>query len=391
LRVVFVSIILSFLISCEKIESYTLDTIIFPDLSGTLNIYNGTFSPGEEIIIEAYPNEYYEFVSWGGSVSGEDSKISIIMNENKLIYAEFKLKDSDGDGINDDIDRCNDTPAGLLVNNFGCSSLQADYDKDGIINELDICPNTPYSTSVSSNGCPLIYLDENGVTLRATPEAVDSIGKTVKFKGNNVEIIRDWEHIKSLNPGSYKSTNKLVTTFLEETNVLCALPCQINDNFDMAVWDVSNVKTMYFTFWNLNGFNQDISIWDVSKVEDMEGLFFHSYNLNVDVSSWDVSSVKSMKRMFRGAYNSNPDVSLWDVSNVLNMLEMFYETDINQDLKQWNVKSTTNMEKMFYGAKFFNQDLSNWNVDNVENCDSFYEGADAWVLPKPNFLKCNPN
>ncbi len=391
MRVVFISIILSFLISCEKIDSYTLDTIIFPDLSGTLNIYNGTFSPGEEIIIEAYPNEYYEFVSWGGSVSGEDSKISIVMNENKLIYAEFKLKDSDGDGINDAIDRRNDTPAGLLVNNFGCSSLQADYDKDGIINELDICPNTPYSTSVSSNGCPLIYLDENGVTLRATPEAVDSIGKTVKFKGNNVEIIRDWEHIKSLNPGSYKSTNKLVTTFLEETNVLCALPCQINDNFDMAVWDVSNVKTMYFTFWNLNGFNQDISIWDVSKVEDMEGLFFHSYNLNVDVSSWDVSSVKSMKRMFRGAYNSNPDVSLWDVSNVLNMLEMFYETDINQDLKQWNVKSTTNMEKMFYGAKFFNQDLSNWNVDNVENCDSFYEGADAWVLPKPNFLKCNPN
>ena len=49
------------------------------------------------------------------------------------------------------------------------------------------------------------------------------------------------------------------------------------------------------------------------------------------------------------------------------------------------------MEKMFYGAKYFNQDLSNWNVDNVENCDSFYEGAEAWVLPKPNFLKCDPN
>ena len=343
------------------------------------------------MIIEAYPNEYFEFVSWGGSVSGEDSKISLVMNENKLIYAEFKLKDSDGDGINDDIDRCNETPPGLLVNNFGCSSLQADYDKDGIINEIDICPNTPSLTSVSSNGCPLVYLDENGVTLRATNEAIDSIGKTVKFKGNNVKIIRDWEHIKSLNPSSYKSTNKLVTTFLEETNVLCALPCQINDNFDMRVWDVSNVKSMYFTFWNLNGFNQDISIWDVSSVEDMEGLFFHSYNLNVDLSSWNVSNVRSMKRMFRGAFYANPDVSLWDVSNVLNMQEMFYETDIDQDLKQWDVKNSTNMEKMFYGAKYFNQDLSNWNVDNVENCDSFYEGAEAWVLPKPNFLKCDPN
>jgi len=391
LRITIITISLLLIISCEKIDSYSLETVIFPDLSGTLNIYNGTFSPGEEVIIEAYPNENFEFVSWGGSELGNDPILTVVMNEDKLIYVEFKMKDSDGDGINDDIDKCNDTPPGQLVNNDGCSSLQADYDKDGIVNELDVCPNTPSLTSVSSNGCPLIFLDENGVTLKATDEAIDSIGKVVKFKGNNVEIIRDWDHIKSLNPSKYNSTNKLVTTFLEETNVLCALPCQINDNFDMKSWDVSNVKLMYFTFWNLNGFDQDISKWDVSSVEDMEGLFFHSYNLNVDISSWDVSSVRSMKRIFRGAFYANPDVSLWDVSNVLNMQEMFYGTDIDQDLKQWNVKNVTNMEKMFYEAKYFNQDLSNWNVDNVENCDDFYEGAEAWVLPKPNFLNCDPN
>ena len=46
----------------------------------------------------------------------------------------------------------------------------------------------------------------------------------------------------------------------------------------MSSWDLSNVKSMYFTFWNLMEFDQDISKWDVSSVEDMEGLFFHSYN-----------------------------------------------------------------------------------------------------------------
>ena len=95
--------------------------------------------------------------------------------------------------------------------------------------------------------------------------------------------------------------------------------------------------------------------------------------------------------MFRGAAYANPDPSLWDVSNVTDMQEMFYETDINQDLKQWNVENVTNMEKMFYNAKYFNQDLSNWNVDNVTECDNFYEGADSWLLPKPNFLKCDPD
>ena len=360
-------------------------------MSGTLNIYSGSFEGGESVTLEAYPNEFFEFISWSGSEVGNSPIITFTMNENKLIYAEFRKKDSDGDGISDDIDLCNDTPIGLLVNNEGCTSLQSDYDNDGVINEFDICPNTSPLTSVSSNGCPLIYLDENGITLKATEEAIDSIGKTVLFEGDSVIIIRDWNHLRSLNPPSYKEDKLIITTFLDKTDVICLTPCAINDNFIMSSWDLSNVKSMYFTFWNINGFDQDISEWDVSNVEDMEGLFFHSYNLNIDISSWNVSKVKNMKRMFRGAYFANPDVSLWNVSNVENMQEMFYETDLNQDLKQWDVEKVKNMEKMFYSAKYFNQDLSNWNVDNVDSCSSFNEKAESWQLPRPNFLNCDPD
>ena len=99
----------------------------------------------------------------------------------------------------------------------------------------------------------------------------------------------------------------------------------------------------------------------------------------------------SMKRMFRGAFYANPDVSQWDVSKVTNMLEMFHGTDIAQDLKNWNVSNVTNMEKMFYDAKSFNQDLSIWDVGNVTDCNSFYENAKSWSLPKPSFIKCNPD
>ena len=203
---------------------------------------------GEEIFLEATPNEYYEFIGWQGDVFSSEPTVIIIMDSDKTVFVEFRKKDSDGDGISDDIDKCNNTPPGILVNNEGCSSLQADYDKDGILNEFDICQNTPLNTSVSSVGCPLIYLDENGITLKATDEAIDSIGKVVFFEGDKIEIIRDWNHIKSLDPPSYNSNNKIVTTFLEETNVICATPCKINDNFDMSSWDLSNVKSMYFTF-----------------------------------------------------------------------------------------------------------------------------------------------
>ena len=233
IRVALLIIVFTFF-SCEKNDEYILETIIFPDLSGTLNIYSGVFGGGESITLEAYPNEFFEFISWSGSESSNSPIITFIMNENKLIYAEFRKKDSDGDGISDDIDLCNDTPLGLLVNNEGCTSLQSDYDNDGVINELDICPNTSTMTSVSNNGCPLIYLDENGVTLKATDEAIDSIGKTVLFEGDSVIIISDWNHMRSLIPSTYSSKKKLVTTFLEETKELCALPCQIDDNFDQS-------------------------------------------------------------------------------------------------------------------------------------------------------------
>lgn len=171
--------------------------MVFPEVGGTLNIYGGIFSEREEVILVATPNEFFEFVSWSGSEEGEDSILTFIMDDNKTIYAEFKKIDTDGDGYSDDIDLCNDTPPGIIVNNKGCPSMEADYDNDGIINENDICPNTPENTSVSTNGCPLIYLDENGVTLKATDEAIDSTGKIILFEGDEILIVKDWKDIRA--------------------------------------------------------------------------------------------------------------------------------------------------------------------------------------------------
>tara|TARA_Y100000817_G_scaffold109445_1_gene85637 strand:- start:317 stop:1414 length:1098 start_codon:yes stop_codon:yes gene_type:complete len=365
--------------------------MVFPEVGGTLNIYGGIFSEREEVILVATPNEFFEFESWSGSEEGEDSILTFIMDDNKTIYAEFKKIDTDGDGYSDDIDLCNDTPPGIIVNNKGCPSMEADYDNDGIINENDICSNTPENTSVSTNGCPLIYLDDNGVTLKATDEAIDSTGKIILFEGDEILIVKDWKDIRSLDPPNYEDDLIVVTTFLNRLEFFCSRPCTISDNFDLSSWDMSNVKSMYFTFWNTDGFDQDISKWDVSNVEDMEGLFFYTNNLNVDLSLWNVSKVKNMKMMFRDAFYANPNVTMWDVSNVVDMKEMFYGSDIDQNLKPWNVKKVLNMDMMFYGAKYFNQDLSIWEVDNVENCSNFFDGATKWDLPKPNFINCDPN
>lgn len=68
--------------------------------------------------------------------------------------------DSDGDGVNDDDDRCPNTPLGAAVDANGC---ELDDDGDGVVNSKDACPNTPAGASVDSRGCPAKDSDGDGV------------------------------------------------------------------------------------------------------------------------------------------------------------------------------------------------------------------------------------
>ena len=61
-------------------------------------------------------------------------------------------KDSDGDGVVDDLDRCPGTPSGVQVDTNGCP---LDSDRDGVYDYLDKCPGTPAGVKVDRDGCPL--------------------------------------------------------------------------------------------------------------------------------------------------------------------------------------------------------------------------------------------
>ncbi len=59
--------------------------------------------------------------------------------------------DSDGDGVNDDMDKCPDTPKGVSVDAMGCP---LDSDGDGVPDSMDKCPGTPAGVTVDTSGCP---------------------------------------------------------------------------------------------------------------------------------------------------------------------------------------------------------------------------------------------
>ncbi len=76
------------------------------------------------------------------------------------VDAEGCPLDSDKDGVFDGIDQCPDTPSGTRVDSKGCSQ---DSDGDGVADSADKCPNTPRGTKVGSDGCPADS-DGDGVT-----------------------------------------------------------------------------------------------------------------------------------------------------------------------------------------------------------------------------------
>jgi len=60
--------------------------------------------------------------------------------------------DTDGDGVLDGLDHCDNTVIGCTVDSVGCSK---DTDGDGVCDGLDICPNTPAGLRIDAHGCAI--------------------------------------------------------------------------------------------------------------------------------------------------------------------------------------------------------------------------------------------
>ena len=200
--------------------------------------------------------------------------------------------------------------------------------------------NNGNNNQSSCNGDNPVYLADNGVTIKACPNA--QIGDTGNLNGFTYTIVSE-QQLRDYVSSNYPDLNRLVTT------------------------QVTDMRSLLDEYSDEDAsFNQDISSWDVSNVTDMSFIFYGSSSFNQDISSWDVSNVTGMSSMFYGASSFNQPIGYWDVSNV------------------------TNMFRMLSSAVAFNQDISSWNVDGVTYCEEFSYNTPQWTLPQPNFTNCWP-
>lgn len=417
----------------DPINEYELKISASPSEAGEINPSSGNYEEGTEITIRVSTNQYYEFDKWSGSWSGSENPLTITMDGNKTLIGYFKLQDSDGDGITDDIDQCNTTPSGQTVDENGCSDSQKDTDRDGITDDIDQCPETNSGSEVDQNGCAdyqkdsdgdgvtddldqcpetvsgrpvdesgcqmTLYLDTNGVTIKAYEWAevgdtgvIENVEYVIVDESQLFEIVSNNENFENI------CTSKV-------TNLSGLFFAYQSSNYRIKSWDVSNVEDMSDMFYDSNYFD-DVSYWDTSSVLNMERIFARIRN-NWNISNWNVSNVTNMSGAFYGIINTylafsfnGIDLSSWDVSSVENMAAMFANTiiydgrtnktwiDLFGDISSWDVSSVKDMSYMFYVdpqsyvnngasrdlAHFLEVDLSSWDVSNIENITGMFAG-----------------
>jgi len=220
----------------------------------------------------------------------------------------------------------------------------------------------------TNEGCDVVYLDENGVTIKACDDA--NIGDVGTINGVDYTVV-DRAMLDQMIANNEDLT-VVCTTRVTDMHFMFF----DNEVFNQPIdnWDVSNVTDMSNMFETAI-FNQPIGNWDVSSVTNMSNMFEHYSAFNQDIGNWDVSSVTDMSNMFAEAIFNQP-IGDWDVSSVTDMRNMFYNSAFNQDIGNWDASSVTNMFLMFAGGSQFNQPIGDWDVSNVTDMRYMFSNSE---------------
>jgi uncharacterized repeat protein (TIGR02543 family) len=140
------------------LNTYTLTVNVYPVEGGsvTKNPNQATYASGSSVILTATANAGYKFVSWSGDATGTTNPLTIIMNANKNITANFTIDLGTAYNFGSFGGSAGITNQGLntIINNGGIGTTAASTlitgFHDGITN--DIYTETPLNVGNSTGG-----------------------------------------------------------------------------------------------------------------------------------------------------------------------------------------------------------------------------------------------
>ena len=417
-------------------QGFVYGTNIQPTTSD--NVVNANGQDIQYVVTNLLPNTTYYVRTYISNVLGTfyGNEISFIIadlqgptitlnGDNPTVLLNYDSYQEFGAYAYDLID--GDVSANIQINSNVDDTVEGVYEVTYTVSDSEGNTTTEIRV-VEVLGSP-IYLDENGVTIKAKEWAetgmsgfIDgveyfvadndtSLSLYARYCTTNVTSFQNWfsyetnwanlspflEHISSWDVSNAVSMHNMFLGTVVHTGFS-------SPPIDLSYWDVSNVTTMKGMFKNSQIVNIDIANWNTSNVTDMQEMFScnsadlindscpTNNSLQLNIENWNVSNVTDMSDMFRGRKDISIDLSNWNVSNVTDMSGMFLAATFGENigLTNWDVSSVTDMSYMFSFAYGFDQDLSEWNVNNVSACSMFCQNTtNWWTLPKPNFTNCS--
>lgn len=181
------------------------------------------------------------------------------------------------------------------------------------------------------------------------------------FKFDNCYAL---QNIPSLNV-----TSKLSSLY--QSFQYCASLAQIED---INTWDVSNVTTMYHSFYNCYCIiSLDLSGWDTGNVTNIESAFANCNHLTyLNLTGWDMSKVTQAKELFKGCSKLPEIIGIENLNlsatSVLTGLFSNCDSLTSLDLSGWDMSNLTEMGNLFYQCnRLKSVNLSGWDTSNVKN------------------------
>ena len=365
------------------ILNYTLT--VRAEEGGSVSSSGGSYESGKVVTITATANSEYVFSGW--SNGSTDNPLSVTMSSDQTITASFEKvtytlsTSTEGEGTVTEVlvssGRTADYNSGSVVrliavpaDGWSFNGWTGDY--IGAENPIEVDVNQAKSYNAVFEQLNPIYLDENGVTIKAYDYAV--VGNVYELDGVSYTVV-DTDLLISMRDNG-DDLLKVVTTKVTDMAYMFAAAPAFNQ--DIGNWDTSNVINMVAMFLQATAFNQNIDNWNVSSVLSMQAMFKLASSFSQDIGSWNTSNVTNMSEMFSNS-SFNKDIGNWDTSKVTNMSYMFLQaTAFNQDLGSWDTSNVTNMSTMFAAAPAFNQNIGNWDNSNVTNMQGMFLQATAF-------------
>ena len=211
----------------------------------------------------------WEFESWSGDISGSNNPIELSIDKEYQLGANFKLKDTDLDGV---------------------------PDRD------DSCPNTSAGTQVNQEGCPV----QSDVPLVAAPTPIHNASEVISIFSNhynsvNVDTFRtDWSQseFEFVNI----SNNQMLRYFnlnyagIETVNQQINANAKTHIHFDYWTADASTIRFKVVDFGANGVYNGVGSVDDTEHEIVIENTTTNTWQ-SIDLSLDDFSGLASRKNL----------------------------------------------------------------------------------------------